>query len=228
MEHVFRLVEETQLGFSKKWEGGAIFIDVEKAFGSVWHDGLRYELMTGSLPRKMIRLMSSFLTDRTVRVNCQNNISEEVKLKAGTPQGSVLSPLLFIIYVNDIPDLTEANVRMCQFADDMGLWTHAKNIKAVEIRLGKALSMIEEWCSKWRIKLNALKTQLVIFSKVRTPTRINLELFGTPIVRTESAKLLGITLNKRLNFKDHIEETLKKSRSKAKLTEATERHKLGR
>ena len=59
MEHVFRLVEETQLGFTKKWKGGAIFIDVEKAFDSVWHDGLRYKLMNGSLPRKMIRLISS-------------------------------------------------------------------------------------------------------------------------------------------------------------------------
>ena len=121
MEHVFRLVEETQLGFTKKWKGGAIFIDVEKAFDSVWHDGLRYKLMNGSLPRKMVRLISSFLSDRTIKVNCCNNCSEEVTLNAGTPQGSVLSPLLFIIYVNDIPDMSSLNVRLSQFADDMGI-----------------------------------------------------------------------------------------------------------
>ena len=111
MEQVFRLVEETQLGFTKKWKGGTIFIDVEKAFDSVWHDGLRYKLMNGSLPRKMIRLISSFLSDRTIKVNCCNNYSEEVILNAGTPQGSALSPLLFIIYVNDIPDMSSLNVR---------------------------------------------------------------------------------------------------------------------
>ena len=85
MEHVFRLVEETQLGFTKKWKGGAIFIDVEKAFDSVWHDGLRYKLMNGSLLRKMVRLISSFLSDRTIKVNCCNSCSEEVTLNAGTP-----------------------------------------------------------------------------------------------------------------------------------------------
>ena len=81
------LVEETQLGFTKKWKGGAIFIDVEKAFDSVWHDGPRYKLMNGLLPRKMVRLISSFLSDRTIKVNCCNNCSEDVTLNAGTPQG---------------------------------------------------------------------------------------------------------------------------------------------
>ena len=125
--HVFRLVEETQPGFTKKWKGGAIFIDVEKAFNSVWHDWLRYKLMNGNLPRKIVRLISSFLSDRTIKVNCCNNYSEEVTLNACTPQGSVLSPLLFIIYVNDIPDTSSLNVRISQFADDMGIWTHAAN-----------------------------------------------------------------------------------------------------
>ena len=143
MEHVFRLVEETQLGFTKKWKGGAIIIDVEKAFYSVWHDGLRYKLMNGSLPRKMVRLISSFLSDRTIKVNCCNNCSVEVTLKAGTPQGSVLSPLLFIIYVNDIPDMSSLNVRLSQFADDMGIWAHATNAKWVKAKLSKALKLIE-------------------------------------------------------------------------------------
>ena len=182
MEHVFRLVEETQLGFTKKWKGGAIFIDVEKTFDSVWHDGLRYKLMNGSLPRKMVRLTSSFLSDRTIKVNCCNNCSEEVTLNAGTPQGSVVSPLLLIIYVNDIPDMSSLNVRLSQFADDMGIWA----------KLSKALKLIEAWCSKWRIKQNAGKTQLIVFSVGPKPELIDLELFGEPIIQTQTAKLLGI------------------------------------
>ena len=129
MEHVFRLVEETQLGFTKKWKGGAIFIDAEKAFDSVWHDGLRYKLMNGSLPRKMVRLISSFLGDRTTKVDCCNSCSEEVTLGVGTPQGSVLSPLFFIIYANDISDMSSLNVRLSQFVDDMGILAHATNAK---------------------------------------------------------------------------------------------------
>ena len=189
MEHVFRLVEETQLGFTKKWKGGAIFIDVEKAFDLVWHDGLKYKLMNGSLSRKMVRLISSFLSDRTIKVNCCNNCSEEVTLNAGTPQGSVLSPLLFIIYVNDIPDMSSLNVRLSQFADDMGIWAHATNAKWVKAKLSKALKLIEAWCSKLRIKLNAGKTELSVFSVGSKPELIDLELFGKPIIQTETAKL---------------------------------------
>ena len=210
MEHVFRLVEETQLGFTKKWKGGAIFIDVEKAFDSVWHDGLRYKLMNGSLPRKMVRLISSFLSDRTIKVNCCNNCSEEVTLNAGTPQGSVLSPLLFIIYVNDIPDMSSLNVKLSQFADDMGIWAHATNAKWVKAKLSKALKLIEAWCSKWRIKLNAGKTQLIVFSVGPKPELIDLELFGEPIIQTQTAKLLGILFDRRLSFKDHMKDLMTK------------------
>ena len=210
MEHVFRLVEETQLGFTKKWKGGAIFIDVEKAFDSVWHDGLRYKLMNGSLPRKMVRLISSFLSDRTIKVNCCNNCSEEVTLNAGTPQGSVLSPLLFIIYVNDIPDMSSLNVKLSQFADDMGIWAHATNAKWVKAKLSKALKLIEAWCSKWRIKLNAEKTQLIVFSVGPKPELIDLELFGEPIIQTQTAKLLGILFDRRLSFKDHMKDLMTK------------------
>ena len=82
----------------------------------------------------------------------------------GTPQGSVISPLLFIIDVNDIPAMGSLKVRLSKFADDMGIWTHAVNAKWIKIKLSKALKLIEAWCSKWRKKLSAGKTQLIVFS----------------------------------------------------------------
>ena len=177
----------------------------------MWHDGLRYKLMNGSLPRKMFRLISSFLSDRTIKVNCCNNCSEEVTLNAGTSQGSVLSPLLFIIYVNDIPDMSLLNVRLFQFADDMGIWTHATNAKWVKAKLSKALKLIETWCSKWRIKLNTGKTQLIVFSVAPKSELIYLELFGEPIILTQTAKLLGIlSIWSILSLNDHMKALLTK------------------
>ena len=88
VEHVFRLVEEAQLEFTKKWKGRTICINVEEAFDSVWHDGLRYKMVNGSLPRKMVRLISSLLSDRTIKVNCCNNCSEEGTLNTGTHKPS--------------------------------------------------------------------------------------------------------------------------------------------
>ena len=163
MEHVLRLVDDAQIAQTKKQVGAAVFINVEKAFDSVWHDGLKYKLMNSNLPRKIVRLMASFITNRKIAVNINGTISDQIPLNAGTPQGSVLNPLLFLIYVNDIPiDPLNNNVSVSQFADDLGFWTFAKNGRIIQYRLAKTLSDLEIWCSKWRIKLNAKKTQLLL------------------------------------------------------------------
>ena len=103
MEHILRLTDDALTGLQANRLGVAVFIDVEKAFDSVWHNGLRYKLMNSELPNKIIQLMSSFISDRTITVKINDEMSDKVKLNAGTPQGSVLSPLLFLMYVNDIP-----------------------------------------------------------------------------------------------------------------------------
>ena len=103
MEHILRLTDDALTGLQANRLGVAVFIDVEKAFDSVWQNGLRYKLMNSELPNKIIRLMSSFISDRTIAVKINAEMSDKVKLNAGTSQGSVLSPLLFLMYVNDIP-----------------------------------------------------------------------------------------------------------------------------
>ena len=149
---------------------------LKKAFDSVWHDWLRCKLMNGSLPRKMVKLISNFPSDKTIKVNCCNNSSGDVTLNVGTPQGSVLIPLFFIIYVNDIPDMSSLKVRLSQSADDTGIWTHAANAKWVKIKLGlsKALTFIEAWCSKWWIKLNVRQIVFVIVCLIVSVSNQNL------------------------------------------------------
>ena len=168
MEHILRLTDDTLTGLQAN-RLVAVFIDVEKAFDSVWHTGLRYKLMNSELPSKIIRLMCSFISDRTITVE----MSDKVKPNAGTPQGSVLSPLLFLMYVNDIPvDPMNNQVKISQFADDLGMWTFGPNATHVQYRIHKTLSALEKWCSKWRIKLNAKKTQLIVLKKKKIQTSI--------------------------------------------------------
>ena len=138
MEQILRLADDAQIAHSRHHKGAAIFIDVEKAFDSVCHKGLRYKSMNTNLPDKIVRLMSSSITDRKISVKINNETSDKVSLNAGTPQGSVLSPLLFLIYVNDIPiDPFSNTVGVSQFADDSGLWTFAKSEKTIKYRLPK-------------------------------------------------------------------------------------------
>ena len=225
MEHILRLADDAHIAHSRHHKGAAIFIDVEKAFDSVWHNGLRYKLMNTSLPDKIVRLMSSFITDRKISVKINNETSDKISLNAGTPQGSVLSPLLFLIYVNDIPiDPFSNTVGVSQFADDLGFWTSAKSEKTIKYRLAKVLSDLEAWCSKWRIKLNAKKTQLIM---LKTKKNIELELFGEKLTAVQQAKLLGVTLDKKLTFNAHIDENAKKGRQRLGLLKLLSGSKWG-
>jgi len=94
-------------------------------------------------------------------------MSEAVPLKAGTPQGSVLSPLLYLIYVNDLPLGQVRKVRAGQFADDVDIWTSERSTLYSYRRLQESLDKISAWCAKWRVKLNVGKTQLTTFGLQR-------------------------------------------------------------
>jgi hypothetical protein len=201
-EHIYRLTQSIMLAKEKHWSASVISLDVEKAFDSVWHDGLRYRLSQIGLPVKLVRLLSSFLSDRTISVRVGGELSEPVALKAGTPQGSVLSPLLYLIYVNDVPiNPTTSKCDGGQFADDISLWTLAKSTKVTRLRLQRALSDLELWCSRWRIKLNVAKTQLVRFPKRKE--KLELKLFGQRISEKDELTLLGVIFDQRLSFGSH-------------------------
>ena len=105
--------------------------------------------MSSELPNKIIRLMSSFISDRTIAVKINDELSDKEKLNAGTPQGSVLSPLLFLMYVNDIPvDPMNNQVNISQFAGDLELCTFGPNATYVQYQIHNTLSALEKWCSK--------------------------------------------------------------------------------
>jgi hypothetical protein len=201
-EHTHRLTETIKLSQELRWTTTVISLDVEKAFDSVWHDGLRFKLSYIGLPVKLVRLLSSFLCDRTISVRVGKALSQPVTLRAGTPQGSVLSPLLYLVYVNDIPIHPMNKCDGAQFADDISLWTLAKSTKMTQLRLQRALRDLELWCSIWRIKLNVAKTQLVRFPAKRKK-KLELKLFGRTISEKNELTLLGVTFDQALTFGRH-------------------------
>ena len=207
-EQIFRLSEECHTAFKKQQTTAALFLDAEAAFDRCWHSGIKFKLKKNlNLPDRIIRLLSSFLTDRTLRVLYNGCFSHTVSLKAGTPQGSPLSPLIYIIYVNDYPEEIQQSCSMSQFADDTALWTSAYTRSFAVFKLQKGLNILEGWCRKWRVKLNGEKSNLVMIARTRERDNENyaLQLFNDLIRPTQNAKFLGIEIDKLLSFQKHVD-----------------------
>ena len=153
----------------------------------------------------MIRWLSDFLVDRVIQVNINGFLSDKISQIAGVLQGSVLSPLLFLIYVNDSPKPRHKQNSKSQLTDDIALWAASKNVQFAAKRLLMDLRKLAKWCAKWRIKLNPGKNKVIIFS--RSPLARNSEpiikLYGDRLKIYPQVKFLGITFDSRFTFQNH-------------------------
>ena len=205
-DHLFCLPQTIMESFNRGEHVIAAFLDVEKAFNNVWHNGLRYKIYQPAL----CRWLSNFLVGRVIQVKIEGFLSPKVYPKAGVSQGSNLSPLLFHTYVNDMPNPSHHQTDKSQFADDADQWAVSKNIDLAAEYLQRDLDKLARWCAKWRIKLNPEKTKVIIFSKSRFAIRAEpaLSLYGNLLSCYPQIKFLGITFDNRMTFTKHFEEIL--------------------
>ena len=203
-DHMFRLIQFIQAAFNRGYQVGSVFIDIEKAFDKVWHAGLLFKLDRLGIPHYLGRWIANYLDGRTFSVRCNGTLSEPYPILAGVPQGSVLGPILFNIFFNDIAE-TIHGIQLALFADDVAAWTRGIKLSQIENRLQVQLNKIENWMSKWRTKLSTSKTTFLIFNKNGRfdPNSIKLTYCNTRIKAEKYPKFLGLTLDPGLRLKEH-------------------------
>ena len=201
-DHLFRLSQSIMESFNREEHVVAAFLDVEKAFDNVWHNGLRYKIFQLDLPTKMTCWLSDFLIGRLIQVNVNSFLSNQINPKTGVPQGSVLSPLLFLICINDLPTPHHKQNSLSQFADDTAQWAFSLNVHITAKLLQQNLLKLAMWCAKWRIKLNPVKTKVIIFSRsvLARKTKLSLKLYGETLKIYPQVKFLGITFDSQRHY----------------------------
>ena len=136
-------------------------------FDRVWHKGLLFKLQTYGITGDILQWFKSYLCNRSQKVLYKDLLSSKLNVFAGVPQGSVLGPLLFLIYMNDVADNMLSMCRL--FADDNSLQQCSYNMLDIEYKLNHDLHILEFWSNKWLLKFNPSKTKVLYFSKKDNP-----------------------------------------------------------
>ena len=199
---VCKFYEDVLSNLNNNQDTCAILLDLSKAFDSVNRNILLHKLYNYGIRGPTYKLLESYLSNRNQFIHVNSTKSNIWPTDTGVPQGSVLSPLLFLILINDLPNCT--NMEVLNFADDTLLYlTLPKNTNNIESLINSELIKVNTWMEANQLKLNASKTNYLIFShrnKINnTLDNLQLNINNTPIKRTKSCKYLGITIDDKLN-----------------------------
>jgi hypothetical protein len=143
----------------------AVFLDIEKAFDTTWHSGFLYKLSKLEFSTSLIKLISSFISQRKLSVSIEGDMSTTREMRAGVPQGSVLSPTLYNVRIYVAPPPQTLGVYLARFAEDTWLYATDRKEGFVVRKLQRSLSSMETWCELWNIKIKEDKTRGIYFSR---------------------------------------------------------------
>ena len=182
--------------FNRSAATRAVALDIFKAFDRVWHAGLLHKLKSCGISGQIFGLISSFLSNRRLRVVLDGKSSLEYPVNGGVPQGSILDPTLFLLYINDLPDDVICDVSI--YADD--LWQQLELASELESDLRDTV----DWGKKWLVDFNAGKTQLVSFDRSNNNGSIDVKMGVSILEEKSSFKMLGLTFSSKLDWGSYI------------------------
>ena len=199
------LTDKISRQIDEKKHSLGIFIDLSKAFDTLDHHILIRKLEYLGIRGLALQWFESYLSNRTQFVNINKTASARLFIRCGVPQGSILGPLLFILYINDITNVS-TDVYLIMFADDTNIFLHDKDIQHLENKANSELNKFSDWFKLNKLSINVKKTHYILFrSKLnKTATELKIAVNGTVIESCRSTKFLGVIINQHLTWSDHV------------------------
>jgi len=207
-DNLIFLSQKVAEAFERKKKIVSFFFDIQGAFDTVWHDGLVYKLIELKIPAYIIYWVRAFLSKRFFQVKVDDEFSALAPIGAGVPQGSAISPILFSIFINDVPaNSLENDSFTLLFADDLNTFFIFRSVNTeLKNKIGRYMTKVEEWLCNWRLCMAPSKCQYTVFTKSGEQDIFGIELFGVKIPYEANPVSLGITFDRSLNFESHIKK----------------------
>ena len=190
---------------------GIIFLDLKKAFDTVCHELLLQKLHSYGVQTTEYKWFKSYLTNRTQSVMVNNVASDELGIQYGVPQGSILGPLLFTMFINDLPRVT-SKCKVVLYADDTALIYSHTQTRVVENVLNNELNHVTQWLNTNKLTLNTKKTKSMVISNKKSDTdrQIKIHVNNDKLEQVSDFKYLGVWIDDKLKFNTHISKLASK------------------
>ena len=211
LDPILYLSQSISDGFNKPRLGSRTIlstIDFSKALNSVWHPALFHKFISPGLPPCFVRWTQSFLSDRRACVVYQNHKSHSFRVRRGVPQGSVLGPVLFSRFINDLPASLPSSISCSLYADDLAIWSSSPLVPtAVEATQG-ALFWLERWSEYWCLPFNPSKCEASFISldphQTHLQSNLHLLQLGSRLRFNPTPTFLVVTFDRSLSFSKHV------------------------
>ena len=205
------LITDIQLAFTKNKTLTALFLDIKGAYDNVLLDVLAVKLLRVGIPKNIVHILINMYTNRLIHIKINDSIIGPRSTSVGLPQGSILSPLLYIIYSLDFGSNFSNNSKIIQFADDICIYSENDTFEQGIDKLYQTMEKVKSWADENGLIISENKSIACTFTRKRTQLPSVIKLGPYEIPHKTTVKYLGISLDKKLLWKDHINQIIKKT-----------------
>ena len=220
-DQILRITQNISDGFQKKPMGRTVLLmlDYSKAYDKVWVQDLLMEMIKKGVPIMFVKWIKAFLQGRTARVLYNGCLSNIVEMRQGLPQGAVLSPLLFLFFIDDLHTVIPEGVEIAMFADDASVWSEDPDLNKAARKIQETATRVEEWSRKKKMTINVTKSEVSVFTNSTNEAkwRPKIMMLGNEIPFNPAPKFLGVHLDRSLSFQEHVKQTTQKASTRLRI-----------